>query len=165
MTAHKPAYRKIALTRGYVTLIDCEDWKKALHISWHVGLTNSGYARAEAGVAHGGKRKILRLARFLMGVDFGDPRIVDHINGDALDNRRANLRICTKAQNNLNRGPNKSNNGHKGVTWRSDKRKWEVRISVKRKVYRLGYFTDFDEACAAYREVAPKYHGEFTRFE
>lgn len=92
--------------------------------------------------------------------------VVDHINGNGLDNRRSNLRVATIAQNNMNRGPGSSNtSGHKGVYWRPDKRKWSAEIVAYGEKRRLGYFNNLEDACEAYREAAKEMHGEFARLE
>lgn len=87
----------------------------------------------------------------------------DHINGDRTDNRIANLREATRAENMRNRGANKNNtSGHKGVTWRRDVRKWHARIVVSRRHIRLGHFDTPEAAAEAYEVAANKYHGEFA---
>lgn len=90
-------------------------------------------------------------------------QIIDHKNGNGLDNRRSNLRICTKAQNQRFRGP-KQGKRYKGVI--RDKRKLKKRFSaVLRKgknVYRRGYFSTEVEAAAEYNAMAEKHFGDFA---
>ncbi|MDD1469616.1 HNH endonuclease [Dolichospermum sp. ST_sed5] len=90
---------------------------------------------------------------------------IDHINGDALDNRRCNLRIVTASQNYKNRRKqsNPSSSRYKGVTWRKDCKKWMVRIMNDRKNIFLGYFADESNAAYIYDKAAKKYHGEYAR--
>lgn len=86
----------------------------------------------------------------------------DHINGDKLDNRRSNLRICTHAQNGANRGPQKNgSSGYKGVSYHC--KKWRVQICINGKTKRLGGFNSLLDAAKAYDKAARKYHGEFAR--
>jgi hypothetical protein len=93
---------------------------------------------------------------------------VDHINGDGLDNRRSNLRPCTRSQNMANRGRQRNNtSGYKGVS-RSG-RKWCARIYApnpnggRSRALTLGRFDSPEEAHAAYCEAAKRLHGEFAR--
>jgi hypothetical protein len=94
---------------------------------------------------------------------------VDHRNGNPLDNRKENLRLATRAQNQLNKGPRSTYAGktpssrYKGVHWYKRKRKWQVQIQVKGNRHNLGYFTDELEAAKAYDRAALDLHGEFAR--
>lgn len=86
---------------------------------------------------------------------------VDHINGDRLDNRRENLRICTQSQNCTNRASVKSKSGYKGVSkhWN----KWRAVIKVNQKKIHLGLFDTKEEAALAYNKAAKVYFGDFAR--
>lgn len=89
---------------------------------------------------------------------------LDHINGDPLDNRLANLREATDAENNCNRGPTKKNKaGIKGVWWRYDRSKWCAQIRVNGKSRHLGHFDSAEDAHAAYVSAAKVLHGKFWR--
>lgn len=91
--------------------------------------------------------------------------IVDHINGDKLDNRVANLRLATNAENCRNRGAQSNNtSGHKGVGWHKRDRKWQAYIAVDGRQKCLGNFDTLDDAAAAYRAAATIMHAEFARF-
>jgi hypothetical protein len=90
--------------------------------------------------------------------------VVDHKNGNGLDNRRENLRVCTRAQNGMNRRRGKNNtSGYKGVHWCASKQRWLARISVNGKQRSLGQYTDPQQAYAAYCAAALELHGEFAR--
>ncbi|WP_341520726.1 HNH endonuclease [Pseudomonas sp. G.S.17] len=92
--------------------------------------------------------------------------VVDHINGDGLDNRRANLRVCTNAENLRNRKMHLNNrSGFKGVYFDDSRRgkPWRAQITAHGKKHRLGRFDTAEEASAAYRKAAPHMHGEFAR--
>ena len=90
--------------------------------------------------------------------------LVDHINGDTLDNRRENLRICTRIQNSLNRGSNRgSKSRYLGVSWHSVVKLWIVRITVNSKKKHIGTFKTELEAGIIANIMMRKYYGEFAR--
>jgi hypothetical protein len=86
--------------------------------------------------------------------------VVDHINRDGLDNRRANLRLVTKAQNNMNRPAAKGSSKFKGVHYRRNSKLWHVSIGYNYKRIHLGVFDNQIEAAKAYDTAALKYYGE-----
>ena len=88
---------------------------------------------------------------------------VDHINGNRLDNRKENLRICTHAQNCYNY-KNKGNST-KGVHWEKHANKWRARIRYNGQKIHLGYFKSQKDALDAYNSAAKKYHGEFVNLD
>ena len=91
------------------------------------------------------------------------PEIVDHIDGNKLNNHIENLRPATRAQNNQNARTRKDNkSGQKGVRWREDQQKWIVTIAVDKKKHHLGYYTAFEVAKNAYLIAAQHLHGEFA---
>ena len=84
---------------------------------------------------------------------------IDHINGVRDDNRLANLREATRAENQQNLGVRRSNtSGHPGVFWDKDRRKWRAGIDVSGERKRLGSFEHFEDAAAAYLAAKAKFH-------
>lgn len=122
-----------------------------LGVRWCV---NDGYA---FNAKHG------RMHRFLMSAPEGV--MVDHRNGDKLDNRRENLRLCSNSQNQANRRVTTGKSKFKGVVWQRRKIGngfWKAQITVNKKVMYLGAFkTDLD-AAKAYNEAALLNFGDFA---
>jgi len=116
-------------------------------------------------------KKLFRMRRTLhkLIVDAPENMVVDHINGDGLDNRKSNLRVCSTSQNAMNRRVRSdSSTGIKGVTFdsrRTTGRLYRAQIKVDGKRIHLGSFFTADEARVAYFDASKKYHGEFGRTE
>lgn len=85
--------------------------------------------------------------------------VVDHINRDRRDNRRANLRCVSVGSNNANSRPRGSRSGFRGVYWHSRAGKWVAQISVGGRNRHLGLFLEADEAAEAYDEAALALYG------
>lgn len=146
---------KITLTNGSICLIDDEDYDLLSKYKWR--LNDQGYILSE---------KVGRIHRVIMKAKEG--QLVDHINCDRLDNRKSNLRFCTKSQNGMNRGAqSNSKTGLKGICKEkrpSYKNKiWRVTINKLGKQIHVGYFRSIEEAKTAYQKAAILYHGEFAR--
>lgn len=92
---------RTTIVRGYA-LVDAADFDDLDRFSWH--LSDRGYARRSVRTPEG-KVRTVRMARQIMGLDFGDSEEVDHINRDKLDNQRSNLRLTDRTGNNRNRAP------------------------------------------------------------
>lgn len=109
------------------------------------------------------KNKTVYLAREIMDVT-GSNIIVDHIDGNPLNNRRSNLRVADKRTNAQNM---KSNIGttskFKGVCWDKARNKWRANIKIGDKQTHLGRFVTEKEAAIAYNNAAKQHYGEFAR--
>ena len=92
---------------------------------------------------------------------------IDHANKNKLDNRRTNLRLCSRSQNLANKFDlNKNRSGYKGVSffkWGNRKKRWVSQIQFRYKTLRIGYFLTPEDAALAYNEAAKEYYGEFAR--
>lgn len=144
---------------GHTTLIDQEDLWKVASRRWRIRPTPRG-----SGIYFTGQKndKWEMLHRFLIAAPKGS--IVDHINGNPLDNRKSNLRLCTRAQNCQNQRIGKSNSsGYKGVSWETWSQKWHASITANGKQRSLGRFSSKEAAAKAYNKATLKYHGQYAR--
>lgn len=108
-------------------------------------------------------RKFINIHKIIMG-DNEEYPLIDHRNGNTLDNRKDNLRFCTCQQNNMNRKSRKgSTSKYKGVSWSTKSKKWDVGIYVDKKTIHLGMYKSEDEAALVYNRAASFYFGEFAR--
>lgn len=155
---------KIPLFGGLFTLVDAIDADTAL-IRWSAS-QKRGRTYAQRTNWKTKKREQLHrivLSRML-GRELNSKEYVDHIDNDALNNRRENLRLCTNKENIRNGGMRKNNtSGYKGVSRKGAK--WEACICVDRKTIHLGSYETPEQAHRVYCEAAKKYFGEFARFE
>lgn len=138
---------------GYI-LVDTEDsWVDRYKWSSSIG----GYAFTKVGGRRGKNTSIHRLL-----LSPADSQEVDHINGDKLDNRRSNLRLCTRGENAHNMGPHKNRNqsGFKGVSVRG--RRFRASIYHRKVNYHLGYFDTAISAAKAYDTRAKELFGDFA---
>jgi len=153
--------RTIPLTKGYVALVDAADFEMLSHWSWSANLSH-GAVYAATKVMSNGLRRELSMHRM---VALPDPeQLVDHRNGDSLDNRRDNLRSCTNTQNQRNRRAIPGGTSRfKGVSWHERGQKWSARIGVDGRWRYLGLFRDERDAALAYNATALAEFGEFAR--
>ena len=104
----------------------------------------------------------IKVHRLIMNVN--DPKLtIDHINGNPLDNRKTNLRICTQSNNCKNKSINSNNkSGIVGVYFDNRTQKWVANIKVNYKKINLGYFNTLDEAAKMRKEAEEKYFGDYS---
>ena len=102
------------------------------------------------------------LHRWLLDAQPG--QLVDHIDGNPLNNRRSNLRLATRSQNQANRRRNRtSRSRYKGVTWHQGQQRWMARIQVNGRRITIGYYADPLQAAYEYDAFARTYFGEYAR--
>ena len=151
----------VQLTKGKIALIDQSDAEMTSKIKWYACETNAGYfyAACHGGNCHSSKIHVF-MHRYLMGEPTGMK--VDHRNGDSMDCRRENLRICTQSQNVRNRRKVRGSSKYKGVHFQATRNKWAVQISENGKSQHVGLFSDEREAAKAYDRRAKDAFGEFA---
>jgi hypothetical protein len=146
--------KTIKLTRGFETIVDDDIYDLYNWYSWCYFPKGVAARRGRKG-----EPKVVYLHRAVVKCPV--ELQVDHINGNKLDNRRENLRICTNAQNCANQTKRCNNTtGAKGVTYRNNK--YEANISVNSKRIWLGTYDTLNEAANAYDRAAKLHHAEFA---
>lgn len=156
--------KEMFLTKGQIALIDDEDFEKLSQWSWYAHsnpVSNTSYAARGTFINY--KNKLYLMHRQILGIT--DPKIsVDHADGNGLNNQKSNLRICTHSQNMCNTSKRKNTTSRfKGVSWCSDRNKWEVEVRVDNKRLRVGRYENEIEAALAYNVTASFAHREFAR--
>jgi len=91
------------------------------------------------------------------------PKVIDHIDGNPLNNKIENLRAATYTQNMWNsKRPKNNTSGVKGISWIARIKKWQVECYVDKQKHRLGFFKEFDDAKKAIHDFRNLHHGQFA---
>jgi hypothetical protein len=151
-------YKTIQLTKGKEMIVDSELYRFLNLVKWHCD--SKGYARKS--YKENNKWRGIHAHRLIVDAPIG--MMVDHINGNPLDNRLCNLRIVTPAQNSMNVGKTSKNTSskYKGVT-RVVSGKWQAVLNIGYERLYLGVFPTQTEAALAYNEAAKKHHVRYAR--
>src|SRR3990167_4082264 len=150
--------KEITLTKGLVALVDDEDYERANQFKWHAHkIHNKMYAMRNAHKREGEPTYLHQLI-----LNLYDGQRIDHENGNGLDDRKENLRVCTNSQNLQNRGKTRNNkSGYKGVCGK--RKKYSARLMNNGRVVHLGVFLTKIEAAKAYDNAAREHHGRFAK--
>ena len=157
------AFRKIPLTRGKFAIVDPEEYERLAKYKWFLSSSpTSSYAARWKYSRSGRPRKKIWMHRKV--IDIPKHMLCDHINGNGLDNRAANLRPANVSQNLCNRPKTKAKtrSKYKGLEWDKIQRKWKVRIQCDGKKIYLGSFSNEIDAAKAYDKKAKALFGQFA---
>lgn len=155
--------KQILLTQGKFALVDDEDYERLNQHKW-CAYKSRGLWYAMSNIKIEGKYRHIKMHRFILDIQLGDKREVDHINHNTLDNRRSNIRICSHSENLKNRVKGRGTSSFLGVHKEKNKKKWRSLINVEGRDLHLGYFIFEELAALAYDFAAMKYHREFASF-
>ncbi len=178
---YRYTFRLVPLTRGLYAKVDPDMFYEVIKYKWHARKSTQTYY-ATSTQYRNGRRINIHMHRLVMQSALNAKRsssvipakagihnklpcnlLIDHINGDGRDNRRANLRLATSTQNNYNRRiTSRLTSKYKGVDYRPSKKAYRARITVNKKKIFLGYFKSEIDAAKAYDLAARKYHKEFA---
>lgn len=152
--------REIKLTQGKKALVDDEDYELISKYKW-VCAKEPKVSYALTSIIKNGVRTTMRMHRLIMKIF--DPKIqIDHKNNNGLDNRKENLRICNRRQNNMNTSLQKNNTtGYKGVVRR--KNRYVAQTYWDKKHIYIGSFLTAEEAARAYDKKVKELHSEFAK--
>jgi len=145
--------KRIPLTQGQFAIVDDDDYEELSQYKWQAHWnpgTHSFYVVRSEYSPNGTKSTVL-MHRHILGLELGDGKHTDHIDHNTLDNRRANIRIVTRNQNQHNRR-------EKGYYWNKHAKKYAAQIRVDGIRRFLGYYNDPQEAHAAYLAAKRIYH-------
>lgn len=151
--------KEIKLTKGEVALIDDCDYDLISRYKWQ--LLNHG-KRKYAYTTYSVKNRTQHIYMHRLIMDTPKGMEVDHINFNGLDNRRANLRNCSKSQNHFNFRKAKSTSIYKGVTLVPSTGKWHARIKINQKTIHLGTYVEEVDAAKVYDKAAIELAGEYA---
>jgi hypothetical protein len=153
----------VPLSRGMFAIIDKIDVNIVGLYNWHVAC-GKGLCYAQRNIPKEKRKpggpKVIKMHRFIMGLN---GPMVDHKDGDGLNNRRNNIRHATSNQNGVNRKKSRRNqSGYKGVT-RTKEGYWRGVIAYQGKQWSLSHTRTPEESARIYDLYAIVYHGEFAR--
>jgi hypothetical protein len=155
-------FRRIPLTQGKFAIVDPEDYDRLAGYKWFAMRSRRGFYAIRMVTTKNGRRKKIRMHRQILNAPAD--KLVDHINHNGLDNRRANLRIVTNMQNSWNKRKQKGDysSRYKGVSWARRIGKWHTEIYCNGSKIFIGYFDDQVAAAKAYDAKAADLYGEYA---
>lgn len=152
---------RIALTGGMTCIVDDQDAELVSRWKWQARQSRNTWYATRSGWSEGKKVSVM-MHCLILGV--GPRVIVDHRNGDGLDNRRENLRIATNQENCFNRRPLPGTSSRfKGVDFYKRNGKWRARIKRDGRLRHVGNFDSEEDAARRYDQEARILFGDFAR--
>jgi hypothetical protein len=157
--------KTIPLTQGLVAVVEDQDFAALSKFKWYAAKKRNGQAYAVRGDYSLGRsrRTTIHMSRCIIECAHG---YVDHINGNSLDNRRGNLRVCTNQQNSFNKTRTTKRGGvttkFKGICWHKRLKKWQANICFNSRKIHIGYFDTEAEAACAYDQKCKHLFGQFA---
>lgn len=180
MVTHRPPWnfdnllgaqrmKQIPVSNGRASaLVDDEDYEMLSRNKWQIDLWGYAVRRVQIPGEKRGKRRLVFMHRLIMGLPSAkeNPRHVDHIDRNSLNNQKSNLRICSTRENSRNRGVKSTNtSGYTGVFRREGESKWASAIEINGSKINIGRFDDPWEAHVAYCHKAVEIYGEYASAE
>jgi hypothetical protein len=139
--------KEIQLSGGQIALVDDEDYEMVNRWKWKTRkFRHTNYAMRNYWYKQD-KSRTITMHHLIIGRKEG--YVVDHINGNGLDNRRCNLRHVTSRQNAQNLHIRKLSK-YIGVSWYKQTKKWQAQIKINGKSKHLGYYANEEDAFRAY---------------
>lgn len=153
---------EIMAASGEIFIVDDADFNFLSSFSWRVARMKNGQVYAMTSRKTNGKKKSLLMHRMILNAP--QDMLVDHIDGNAQNNRRSNLRLATRSQNKMNSFYARGISKYRGVSFHKGAGKWYAAIRKQGHIWHLGYFDTEEAAFAAYRLASLQLHGEFSPF-
>ena len=162
--------KRILLTRGQFALVDSEDFDYLNQWSWYAVKDKRGnfYAisnsKIDSLLEPPSAPPDASMARVILGLNVCNPLQADHINHNTLNNKKSNLRKCTRTQNQGNRKIESGGTSkYKGVSWHRRGKIWQARLGIDGQLKYLGTFENERTAAFAYNLAAKKHFGKFAK--